>query len=116
MLVGVIVGVTVGVGVGVGDIPSIVASILFVKHKFKDGVTVGVGVGVGVEVGDGDGIASHSNTAIKSNTSQLIVGVGVGVKHIPDEKYSSHKSGHSLTQGDFPDNKQDPSNADDKHH
>ena len=79
-------------------------------------MVVGVTVGVTVEVGDGDGIASHSNTAIKSNTSQLIVGVGVGVKHIPDEKYSSHKSGHSLTQGDFPDNRQVPSNVRDKHH
>jgi hypothetical protein len=92
-----------------------VASILSIKHEFENGETVCVMVGVGVGVKVDDGI-SQSNIATKSNTSQLIVGVGVGVKHIPDVKYAPYKSGHSLTQGDFPDIKQDPFNTDDKHH
>ena len=61
------------------------ASIPIIEQGF---VTVGVIVGVGVivEVGVivGVGINSQSNTALKSKTLQLFVGVGVGVGHTPE--------------------------------
>jgi hypothetical protein len=69
-----------------------------------------VGVGVGV------GITSQSKNDSKFKISQLFVGVGVGVKHIPVLKYVPFKSGQVLGHGDLPDNKQTPSNEEDRHH
>ena len=69
---------------------------------------MGVGVGVGSN--------SQSNIDEKYNTSQLLVGVGVGVIQNPSLRNALFKSGHSLIQGDLPVKKQGPSRDIDKHH
>jgi hypothetical protein len=62
-----------------------IASIPTIEQGFVDvGVIVGVGVILDVGVIVGVGINSQSNTALKSKTLQLFVGVGVGVGHTPE--------------------------------
>ena len=111
------VGVTVGVGVGVDDILLISASTVILKQKL---VIVGVGVDVVVIVGVGVGVTKLIGSQLKydwkSNTEQLLVGVGVGVGQVPDDKYPLNKSGQFDTQGDLPDKRQEPSKTFDKHH
>jgi hypothetical protein len=68
---------------------------------------------VGVTLGDG---TLQLKIASKFNALQGIVGLGVGVGHITFEKYVSHKSGQTLTQGDLPNKRQSPSKTVDKHH
>ena len=58
-----------------------------------DGVGVIVGVVDIVGVTLGVGVTSQSKTAVKSNTEQFTVGVGVGVGQAPLKTYVSHKSG-----------------------
>ena len=81
---------------------------------------VGVGVGVNVEVCVGVGvlklIGEQLKYELKSSMLQLCVGVGVGVKHIPDDRYAEKMSGHSVVHGDLPDNKHEPPKVLDKHH
>ena len=62
-----------------------IASIPIIEQGFVAvGVIVGVGVILDVGVIVGVGINSQSNTALKSKTLQLFVGVGVGVGHTPE--------------------------------
>ena len=78
------------------------------------GSGVGSGIGSGIGSGKGEGVTSQSKITSKS----IVVhpdGGGVGGGQDPSLKNSSHKSGHSLTQGDLPNNRQDPSNTVDKH-
>ena len=83
------------------------------------GVGVGVGVVVGVKLKVGVGVAPEvilqSNTAVKSNTLQGSVLVGVGVGQFAKNKVSS-KSGHKLILPVGPNNTHVPPLVSDKHH